>query len=138
MITKGLSRSACGRAASGKGIALIQGEIVTNQRREKAVFRIHIHDCDGATSFMLEGRLVGPWVNELESCLLRALAAEPGRSIIVSLANVSFVDSDGIELLTKMCRQGVRLESTGIMMNSIVEQIERRADNPNLYKNGTF
>jgi anti-anti-sigma regulatory factor len=100
------------------------------------VFRIHIHDRDGATSFVLEGRLVGPWVRELEKCWQRALAAEPRGSILVNLADVSFVDSDGIDLLTRMCRQGVRLESTGIMMNSIVEQIERRADKPNLYKNG--
>ena len=100
------------------------------------MFRIHIHDCDGATNFVLEGRLVGPWVSELENCWQRALAAAPRGSILVSLAGVSFVDSDGIELLTRMCSQGVRLESTGIMMNSIVEQIERRADKPNLYKNG--
>jgi anti-anti-sigma regulatory factor len=116
--------------ASGKAVALIQGEIRNGHRRETAVFRIHIHDCDGVTSFMLEGRLVGPWVKELESCLHRALAAETRGAILVNLAGVSFVDSDGIELLTRMCSRGVRLESTGIMMNSIVEQIERRADKP--------
>ncbi len=125
--------------ASGKAVALMQGETRNGQRREKAVFRIHIHDRDGATSFVLEGRLVGLWVSELEKCWQRALAAEPRGAILVNLAGVSFVDSDGIELLTRMCRQGVRLESTGIMMNSIVEQIERRADkrtNPHLYKDG--
>jgi ABC-type transporter Mla MlaB component len=100
------------------------------------VFRIHIHDCDGATSFVVEGRLVGPWVRELEKCWQRALAAEPRGSVLVRLANVSFVDSDGIELLTRMCRHGVSLESTGIMMNSIVEQIQQRADKPDLHKNG--
>jgi anti-anti-sigma regulatory factor len=114
----------------------VQGEIVTGQRREKAVFRIHISDWDGATSFVLEGRLVGPWVKELESCLQRALAAEPRRSILVNLADVSFVDSDGIDLLTRMCRQGVRLASTGIMMNAIVEKIERKTDNPIFRNNG--
>jgi anti-anti-sigma regulatory factor len=96
------------------------------------VFRIHIHDCDGATSLMLEGRLVGPWVRELENCWQRAVGAEPRRSILVSLADLSFVDSDGIDLLTQMCRQGVRLASTGILMNAIVEQIERTAEKPNL------
>lgn len=101
-------------------------------RREKAVFRIHIHDCDGATRFLLEGRLVGPWVTELENCWQRALAAEPRRSILVNLAGVSFVDSDGIDLLTRMCGQGVRLASTGVMIDAIVEQIEKKADKPNL------
>ena len=75
---------------------------------------------------------MGPWVKELESCLHHALGAEPRRSIVVNLECVSFVDSDGIDLLTRMCRQGVRLESAGIMMNAIVEEIERRVDKPNL------
>jgi hypothetical protein len=116
----------------GKRVALTQGEIGNGQRRGKAVFRIHIQDCDGATSFMLEGRLVGPWVKELENCWQLALAADPSTSILVNLADVSFVDSEGIDLLTRMCGQGVRLSSTGIMMNAIVQQIERRSDEPNL------
>lgn len=81
---------------------------------------------------MLEGRLVGPWVRELERCLQRALVAEPRRSILVNLECVSFVDSDGIDLLSRMCKQGVRLASTGVMMNAIVEQIERKAHKPDL------
>ena len=101
-------------------------------RTEKAVLRIHIDDRDGLTSLMLEGRLVGPWVRELENCWRRALGAEPRRPILVNLANVSFVDPDGIDLLTQICRQRVRLQSTGIMMNRVVEQIERKANNPNL------
>lgn len=96
------------------------------------MFRIHINDTEEATTFMLEGRLVGAWVKELESCLQGALAAEPRRSIVVNLADVSFVDADGIDLLTRMRRQGVRLASTGIMMNAIVEAIEREADKTNL------
>ena len=122
--------------ASGKAVALIQGETRNGQRRETAVFRIHIHDCDGVTNFLLEGRLVGPWVRELENCWHRALAAETRNSIVVNLATLSFVDSEGIDLLTRMCRRGVTLASAGIMMNAIVEQIERRADKPNLLKNG--
>ena len=117
---------------SGKAVALIQDDPGNGHRRENGMFRIHINDCDGVTSLTLEGRLVGPWVRELEVCWHGALAAEPLRSVLVNVANVSFVDSDGIELLTRMCRQGVRLESTGIMMNAIVEEIERRVDKPNL------
>jgi hypothetical protein len=40
-------------------------------RTEKAVLRIHIDDRDGLTSLMLEGKLVGPWVRELENCWQR-------------------------------------------------------------------
>ena len=100
------------------------------------MFRIHIINKDAATSLRLEGRLVGPWVRELEDCWQRALDAEPRMSILVNLADVSFVDSDGIDLLSRMCRRGVKLASTGIMMNRVVEQIERQAHTPNSGKNG--
>jgi hypothetical protein len=116
--------------ARGEAIALVQGEIGNGQEREKAMFRIHIHDCDEAASFILEGRLVGPWVRELENCWQRARAAEPRKSILVNLAEVSFVDSDGIDLLTRLCGQGISLASTGLMMGAIVEQIEKKADKP--------
>ena len=101
------------------------------------MFRIHINDAEEATTFMLEGRLVGPWVSELENCWQRAVAAEPRRSVLVNLQEVSFVDSAGIALLTRMCRHGVRLMSTGIMMNAIVEEVENKAANPDLGDKGT-
>ena len=91
------------------------------------MLRIHIHRRDGATSFTLEGRLIGPWVKELEKCWQDAISAEPQSSILVNLATVSFVDSEGKELLTRMCRRGVRLASSGILMNAIVDQIEHEA-----------
>ena len=91
------------------------------------MLRIHIHQRDGATSFTLEGRLIGPWVKELEKCWQDAISAEPQSSILVNLATVSFVDSEGKELLTRMRRRRVRLASSGILMNAIVDQIEHEA-----------
>ena len=32
------------------------------------MLRIYIHDEVPVTSFVLEGKLVGPWVKELEKC----------------------------------------------------------------------
>jgi len=91
------------------------------------MLRIHSHQRDRATSFTLEGRLIGPWVKELEKCWQDAISAEPQISILVYLATVSFVDSEGKELLTRMRRRGVRLASSGILMNAIVDEIEHEA-----------
>jgi hypothetical protein len=44
--------------------------------------------------------------------------------MVVDLTAMTFVDSDGRELLTRMRRQGAMLVSAGVLMNAIVEEIE--------------
>jgi len=43
---------------------------------------------------------------------------------MVHLADVTFIDTAGRELLTRMYRQGVMLVPSGLQMKAIVEEIE--------------
>ncbi len=55
----------------------------------------------------LEGRIAGPWVAELrEACERRVAAAG---SLKLDLAEVSFVDQEGVELLSELRLRGVLL-----------------------------
>jgi len=109
---------------SGKAVALFSIEPAPVREERTEMLRIHIHQRDGGMTFTLEGRLIGPWVKELEKCWQDAISAEPQSSILVNLACVSFVDSEGKELLTRMRRRGVGLASSGVLMNAIVDEIE--------------
>ena len=86
------------------------------------MLRIYIHDQVPVTSFVLEGKLVGPWVKELEKSWESALASYPSRMMLVDLADVSFIDAEGRVLLARMRQKGVRLLSTGILINAIVDE----------------
>ncbi|HXG66128.1 MAG TPA: hypothetical protein VNO70_13590 [Blastocatellia bacterium] len=88
------------------------------------MLRIDIHQEPEATSFTVAGKLVGPWVMELEKCWRAAISTEPRRAIRVNLAAVAFIDAKGRELLTRMRRQGVTLVPTGCLMKAIVDEIE--------------
>ena len=88
------------------------------------MLRIYVHDQVPMTSFVLEGKLVGPWVKELENCWETALIAGPSRTMLVDLADVSFIDSDGRALLARMREKGARLLSTGVLINAIVAEID--------------
>jgi hypothetical protein len=92
------------------------------------MLRITIHDEAPETSFVIEGKLVGPWVKELEKCWKSVLAAEPTGAMLVNLTAVTFIDYEGRELLTRMRRLGVRLVSAGLMMNAICDEIEAEAE----------
>lgn len=80
-------------------------------------------------SFKLEGRLAGPWVEELDTCW-RQRAANPQGRTVVDLSGVTFVDVDGKALLTRMWQQGAELRATGCLTKCIVEEITKpgRAD----------
>ena len=88
------------------------------------MLRIYVHDQVPMTSFVLEGKLVGPWVQELETCWETALVACPSRTMLVDLAEVSFIDAKGRALLARMRQKGVRLLSTGVLINAIVAEID--------------
>jgi anti-anti-sigma regulatory factor len=55
----------------------------------------------------LEGRVIGPWVEELRRASERVLGE--GRRLVLDLAQVSFVDRDGIALFGLLRDRGVAL-----------------------------
>jgi hypothetical protein len=89
------------------------------------MLRITTHDTTGSLIFQLEGKLVGPWVQELEQCW-RTTVADRHRSVIrVDLAGLMRVDDHGKELLTAMVVQGAELVATDCWMKAIVAEIAR-------------
>ena len=87
------------------------------------MLRITVHNDIGATRLKIEGRLMGAWVRELESCWRQAAAKQPPPRILVELTDVSFVDGEGGELLKLMAASGAELIAFDALMKAIVEEI---------------
>ena len=88
------------------------------------MLRITVHNDNEATRLKIEGRLMGAWAPELESCWRQAMAAQPPPPrILVELTDVSFVDEEGGELLKRMAAAGVELIATDVLMKALVEEI---------------
>ena len=77
-----------------------------------------------SVSFFVEGRLAGPWVEELRKCWRRRVATPSSRTII-DLTGVTFVDADGKALLTRMSQQGAQLHAVGCLTRCIVEEVTK-------------
>lgn len=71
----------------------------------------------------VEGRLAGPWVAELNRCWENEKGRTAAAEIVVRLANVSFVDETGTELLRKIFQAGAKLEGSGCMVRALIAQI---------------
>ena len=60
-----------------------------------------------AVILRLEGRVVGPWVTELQKSCEEVLIE--GRTLTLDLADVEFMDTQGVALLSNLCSRGVTL-----------------------------
>jgi anti-anti-sigma regulatory factor len=76
-----------------------------------------------STTFRLEGRLAGPWVQELERCWLSTVSAKTRSPLSVDLSAVSYVDAEGKELLNKIYQAGAELVASGCLTSCVVKEI---------------
>lgn len=76
------------------------------------MLRITIDEGEESVVLRLEGKLIAPWVAEVEQCWQRAFTSVGERSVQVDLSAVSFVDTAGEALLARMYAAGFRVAGT--------------------------
>jgi anti-anti-sigma regulatory factor len=92
------------------------------------MLRITVHNNSQPVTFQLEGRLSGPWLEELDKCWQRTLSAN-GKSIIrVDLTGLTFVDSAGKAYLKAMHQQRAQFVAADCLTKSIVDEITSGSD----------
>jgi anti-anti-sigma regulatory factor len=87
------------------------------------MLKITIEKNSRCTTLRVEGRLTGPWVDELERTW-RAVTSDPadGR-VSVDLTDVTFVGEEGKRLLETMYGEGAKLKACGCVTRRLVEEI---------------
>ena len=73
-------------------------------------------------SIILEGKLVGPWVEELNS-YWRQMSVNQQSCVVIDLTGVTFIDANGKALLTRLWQQGAELCAAGCLTRCVVEEI---------------
>ena len=87
------------------------------------MLRITIHDHLGCLTFQLEGKLAGPWVQELEDCWQRTLASQRKPVLRFDLTGVTYVDAAGKSFLAARHTEGTEFVACGCLMRAVVAEI---------------
>jgi anti-anti-sigma factor len=74
-----------------------------------------------AITLRLEGRLSGPWVSELGEVCEKVL--REGNALVLNLADVSFLDSAGIDLLTSIQNRGAKLVDCSMFVSEQLKSL---------------
>ena len=88
-----------------------------------AMLRITNTTSPEGVTVVLEGRLAGPWVDELARCWKALTTTQDAGSICVQLDGVTFIDVAGKVLLRTMHEEGAALAASGCMTRAILEEI---------------
>jgi anti-anti-sigma regulatory factor len=82
------------------------------------VIRITCHNEAALTRLVLEGKLAGACVDELDKCWRNA-----PKKLLIDLTSVSFIDDRGKQLLKRMHDNGATLISSSIMSRCFIEEL---------------
>ena len=87
------------------------------------MLRITTYTNSGSTCLIVEGRLAGACIGELEKCWRATASTQSPESICVDLSSVSFMMRRA-KLLSHMHEQGIRLVASGLLAKCLIEEIE--------------
>jgi anti-anti-sigma regulatory factor len=71
------------------------------------IARVHESTGDSIPTLKLEGKLLGPWVDELNRACEELQV--PPSGLCLNLSAVTFIDSAGVKLLGDLIRRGARI-----------------------------
>ncbi len=91
------------------------------------MFRITLETTKAGPTIKLEGRLVGPWVDEFQKFWQSSRLSDQRDQIRVDLKAVTSVDEIGKSLLKEIHQQGGTLIASGCLTKAIVEEVTAQA-----------
>jgi hypothetical protein len=98
-------------------------DAVNSEAAGATMLRITANETKDSLFVKLEGKLAGPWVDELAKCLQSCENREEARALRVDLAGLTFVDVRGKELLRDLCLRGTELVATGCLMRAMIAEV---------------
>jgi hypothetical protein len=92
------------------------------------MLRLRTVSTPDATLLVLEGRLMGPWVDELAQCWERLRDEKPEGPIRVALDGVTFVSAAGRALLARLYDDGALLTARTCMTSAMIDEIVQESE----------
>jgi hypothetical protein len=87
------------------------------------MLRVTTMDENQTITLKLEGKLIGPWVEEVTR-VWTDTARSPRSSYIVDLRSVTFIDNPGRALLRAMSERGARFVASDCLTRTIIDEIQ--------------
>jgi hypothetical protein len=92
------------------------------------MLKISIIDSRTHRRLVLEGKLVGPWADELRPACERAKSELGDRELIVDVKNLIVINQVGENVLLELMKEGVKVRGFGVFTRHVLKQLARRVE----------
>jgi anti-anti-sigma regulatory factor len=90
------------------------------------MLRISIIDTPAQCRLVVEGRLSGPWVAELQTTCRNALRDLEGRKLVIDLSGLTVISREGEDAILDLMKEGVRFSCAGVLTRHVLKRLARR------------
>lgn len=87
------------------------------------MLRITKSETPAEVRLVLEGKLIGPWVIELQTIWEKIRAENQTQKCVIDLSGTTAIDESGQQILTSMCSEGVRFIASGVATIHLIKEI---------------
>jgi anti-anti-sigma regulatory factor len=92
------------------------------------MLRITVTNGPAEQRWILQGRLIAPWIGELESSWKESLSRHHPQRCVVDLTEVTLIDERGEKLLEAMKRAGAEFIACGVYVKHVLEVIDSQCE----------
>ena len=90
------------------------------------MFKISTVDTRSKRTLVVEGTLMGPWVNELRTTCVSASQTLEKRELVIDLSNLTVISREGEDAIFDLMNKGTKFSRGGILTRHILKQLARK------------
>jgi hypothetical protein len=90
------------------------------------MLKISILDTPCQRRLVLEGKLITPWVTELDTAFEKARADLDGRDLVIELKNLTAINQEGENLFLRLMISGVKFRGCGVFSKHLLKLLALR------------
>jgi len=90
------------------------------------MLKISILDTPSHRRLVLEGKLITPWVTELDTAFEKARADLDGRDLVIELKNLTAINQKGENLFLRLMISGVKFRGCGVFSKHLLKLLALR------------
>ena len=90
------------------------------------MLKIPIFDTSCRRQLVLEGKLIAPWVAELDTAFEKARTDLDGRDLIIEPKNLTAINQEGEELFLRLMISGVKFRGCGVFSKQVLKLLALR------------
>ena len=111
---------------SAKALWLWQASCNSQVQDKLNMFRISIADTPSQRTLVVEGDLIGPWVDELGTTWRNAGRGLEGRKLVIDLRSLTVISREGEEAIFDLMKKGAKFTCGGVLTRHVLKQLARK------------